>query len=151
MDEAEKLCDRVAVIDHGKVIALGSPRELISSLGGEHVVEFAFEGNGETVSGPGAAATDSGATPADGSGAAPASLAENGERIRAKLLPLPSVRSARAEADGFALTVGEPHVMIPALLQFADAERLPLSRLTTRQASLEDVFVTLTGRHLRDE
>src|SRR5512135_1651867 len=41
MDEAERLCDRVAVVDLGKVIALGSPTELIASLGGEHVVEFA--------------------------------------------------------------------------------------------------------------
>ena len=40
MDEAERLCDRVAVVDHGKVIALGSPRELIAELGGEHVIEF---------------------------------------------------------------------------------------------------------------
>src|SRR3982750_3227847 len=40
MDEAEKLCDRVAIVDHGHVIALGSPRELIASLGAEHVVEF---------------------------------------------------------------------------------------------------------------
>ena len=42
MDEAERLCDRVAIIDHGKVIALGSPAELISRLGGEHIVEFAL-------------------------------------------------------------------------------------------------------------
>ncbi len=44
MDEAERLCDRVAIIDHGKVIALGSPADLISRLGGEHVVEFALGG-----------------------------------------------------------------------------------------------------------
>src|SRR4051812_16073149 len=42
MDEAEILCDRVAIVDHGKVIALGSPRQLIGSLGAEHVVEFAL-------------------------------------------------------------------------------------------------------------
>ena len=41
MDEAERLCDRVAIVDHGKVIALGSPAELIARLGGEHVIEFA--------------------------------------------------------------------------------------------------------------
>src|SRR5262249_12240521 len=41
MDEAERLCDRVAIVDHGKVIALGSPMELIARLGGEHLIEFA--------------------------------------------------------------------------------------------------------------
>ena len=46
MDEAERLCDRVAIIDHGKIIALGSPRELIARLGGDHIVEFALESNG---------------------------------------------------------------------------------------------------------
>ena len=40
MDEAERLCDRIAIMDHGKVIALGTPRELIASIGVEHVVEF---------------------------------------------------------------------------------------------------------------
>src|SRR5438309_578463 len=46
MDEAERLCDRVAIIDHGKVIALGSPAQLIARVGGEHVVEFAVGGEG---------------------------------------------------------------------------------------------------------
>ncbi|MBK7874300.1 MAG: ABC transporter ATP-binding protein [Planctomycetes bacterium] len=119
MDEAEKLCDRVAIVDHGRVIAQGSPAELIRSLGGDHVVEFAFQ---------------------DGLRA--------GEL--AALEALPGVRAARAEADGGALTVGEPHVTIPALLAFAEREHRALARLSTRQASLEDVFVTLTGRHLRD-
>ena len=41
MDEAERLCDRVAIMDHGNVIALGTPRELVASIGVEHVVEFA--------------------------------------------------------------------------------------------------------------
>ena len=49
MDEAERLCDRVAIIDHGKIIAQGSPRELIARLGGEHIVEFALEGNGDAA------------------------------------------------------------------------------------------------------
>jgi ABC-2 type transport system ATP-binding protein len=42
MEEAARLCDRVAIVDHGKVIALGTPRELIASLGAEHVIEFAI-------------------------------------------------------------------------------------------------------------
>ena len=43
MEEAERLCDRVAIVDHGLIIALGSPRELIARLGGEHVVEFSVQ------------------------------------------------------------------------------------------------------------
>jgi ABC-2 type transport system ATP-binding protein len=120
MDEAERLCDRVAIIDHGRVIALGSPADLITRLGGEHVVEFAVGGD--------APAPD------------PAGFAD-----------LPSVQMARAGADGFTLTVHEPHRTIPALLDRLEAAGRPLARLTTRQVSLEDVFVALTGRHLRDE
>ncbi len=119
MDEAERLCDRVAIIDHGRVIAIGSPAELIARLGGEHVVEFA---------------TGGGAPRPD-----PSSFGG-----------LPTVRSCRSEADGYCLTVGEPHLAIPALLDDLEARQLPLARLATRQVSLEDVFVSLTGRHLRD-
>ena len=120
MDEAERLCDRVAIIDQGKVIALGSPAQLIARIGGEHVVEFAVGGDGPAPDAAGFAG-------------------------------LASVLSARAEADGYLLTVGEPHRAIPALLDDLDARGLPLARLTTRQVSLEDVFVALTGRHLRDD
>ena len=49
------------------------------------------------------------------------------------------------------LTVGEPHSAIPALLEYLKSQQRPLARLTTRQVSLEDVFVSLTGRTLRDE
>ncbi len=119
MDEAERLCDRVAVVDHGKVIAQGSPAELIADLGGEHVVEFSLD---------------------DGAALEPAAL----ER-------LPAVRSARREADGFSLSVTEPHVALPALLDRLHEGGHRLAGLSTRHASLEDVFVKLTGRRLRDE
>ncbi|TMA10388.1 MAG: ABC transporter ATP-binding protein, partial [Deltaproteobacteria bacterium] len=114
MDEAERLCDRVAIVDKGKVIALGTPQELIASLGGQQVVEFA---------------TESPTQPDGWSG-------------------LPSVRSARRSADGVALTVEQLHVALPAIL--ARAEPLRLTRLSTHQATLEDVFVHLTGRRLRE-
>jgi ABC-2 type transport system ATP-binding protein len=120
MDEAERLCDRVAVVDHGEVIALGSPVELIAGLGGEHVVEFALA-NGFTVP-------------------------------DADLMSLPAVLEVRKDAaGGTALTVAEPHIAIPALLRKVQGRGCDLIRLTTRHASLEDVFVHLTGRHLRDE
>ena len=56
---------------------------------------------------------------------------------------LPAVNSARRELDGFSLTVAEPHVALPALLAKLHDDKLELARLTTRHASLEDVFVTL--------
>jgi ABC-2 type transport system ATP-binding protein len=120
MDEAERLCDRVAIVDHGKIIALGRPRELIARMGGEHVVEFAL---GDDATRP-----------------EPAAFAD-----------LDAVTAVRAEGDGFALTVSEPHRTIPALLDRLERDGRTLARLTTRQVSLEDVFVDLTGRHLRDD
>jgi ABC-2 type transport system ATP-binding protein len=125
MDEAERLCDRLAIVDHGQVIAEGSPADLIERLGGHHVVEFAV--SAETKSSDGAA-----------------------------LHPwrgLPSVESVRKDKDNgmIALSVKEPHLTIPALLDAIKKQQTELQHLTTRQASLEDVFVRLTGRHLREE
>ena len=121
MDEAEKLCDRIAVVDLGRIIQSGTPRELIRTLGGDHVVEIAREDG-------------------DGRPFAPE-----------ELLDLPAVRAAHAEAGQLVLTVTEPHLAIPALLERVDSRGRSLASLATRHASLEDVFVSLTGRHLRDE
>ncbi|MFO0801060.1 MAG: ABC transporter ATP-binding protein [Gemmataceae bacterium] len=119
MDEAERLCDRVAVVDHGKVIALGTPRELIADLGGEHVVEFSVDG-------------------------------ELPAAVQAECGRLPAVQAVRAEAGGYRLTVGDPAAAIPPLMDLIRGNGVRLAGLTTRTATLEDVFVTLTGRHLRD-
>ena len=64
---------------------------------------------------------------------------------------LPAVRSARRETNHFSLSVSEPHVALPALLARLEARGLALSNLTTRHASLEDVFVHLAGRHINEE
>ncbi|MBC7854625.1 MAG: ABC transporter ATP-binding protein [Pirellulaceae bacterium] len=119
MDEAERLCDRVAVVDQGKVIALGSPKELISQLGGEHVVDFALS--------DGAAIADE------------------------ELKQVASVNTVRTDAGTFSLSVSEPHLAIPSLLSLLKSRGSELSTLTTRHATLEDVFVSLTGRHLQAE
>jgi ABC-2 type transport system ATP-binding protein len=63
---------------------------------------------------------------------------------------LPAVRSVRKDAGHICLSVAEPHVALPALLEQLRQTGQQLAGLTTRHASLEDVFVTLTGRHLRD-
>jgi ABC-2 type transport system ATP-binding protein len=120
MDEAERLCDRLAIVDHGQIIAEGSPSDLIERLGGHHVVEFSVSRNSD--------------------GAA-----------QAAWRGLPSVESVREDDGLIALNVKQPHLTIPALLEAIDKQGSTLQHLTTRQASLEDVFVNLTGRHLREE
>ena len=68
---------------------------------------------------------------------------DDGDRVRRE--------EAHADGNGIALTAAELHIAIPALLERLQSHKLELARLSTRQASLEDVFVNLTGRHLRDE
>jgi ABC-2 type transport system ATP-binding protein len=119
MDEAERLCDRIAIVDQGRVIALGNPRELIASLGGNHMLEF--------------------------------SLLNGGAADEAWLRTLPAVTATRREANHFVLSVTEPHVALPALLHGLQSQGLEMASLSTRHASLEDVFVSLTGRHLAAE
>ena len=127
MDEAERLCDRVAIVDHGRVIALGTPRELISSLGADHVVEFVLVHDGS------------------GNGL-------NEETLRG-MDGVRGVRRSGAANNGNAweLRSSELHRSVPALLAELTRHDLQLAELRTHSATLEDVFVHLTGRQLRDE
>jgi ABC-2 type transport system ATP-binding protein len=120
MDEAERLCERVAIMDRGKVIALGTPRELIASIGVEHMIEFA---------------------------------AVNGARAMdvAALRRVDGIRNVRNDNGSVQMQVAELHRTVPALLDELSRQGVRLTELRTHSASLEDVFVALTGRHLRDE
>jgi ABC-2 type transport system ATP-binding protein len=131
MDEAERLCDRVAVVDHGKLIALGSPRELISSLGGQDVIEVSLESPGG-----GAAVAESGA--------------KGPVLDEREAAALPGVHGIRRVAGIISFAVDPLHVALPALVDYLRDRRFRLERLATRHATLEDVFVSLTGRGLRD-
>ncbi|MEO8070728.1 MAG: ABC transporter ATP-binding protein [Acidobacteriota bacterium] len=117
MDEAERLCERVAIMDHGQIIASGTPRELIASIGVEHVLEF----------------STTGVLDLDPIGR------------------LGGVRDVRTAEDSVLMQVTELHHAMPALLQELGRQGRPLTELRTHSASLEDVFVALTGRTLRDE
>ena len=117
MEEAHRLCDRVAIIDRGRVIALDTPARLIASLGAEHVVEF------ETERLPDIQPIES----------------------------LPDVRSVRVDGDTVSLTVAEVHRAVPALLLELQRQQLDLTNLVTHHATLEDVFVAMTGRHLEED
>jgi ABC-2 type transport system ATP-binding protein len=112
----ERLCDRIAIVDRGKIIALDTPAGLISRLGAEHVLEI------ETQTLP------------------------NLDRLRA----LADVFDLRVDGTIVSLTVREVHRAIPALLLELASQSVALTRLTTHHATLEDVFVAMTGRHLRE-
>jgi len=118
MDEAERLCDRVAVVDHGRTIAFGTPKELIASLGAEHVIEFA--------------------------------LADGQAPPEAALRALPGVHEVRLDAGRTSLSVEELHSSLPAVIDELERHGLGMTELVTHHATLEDLFLHLTGRHLRD-
>jgi ABC-2 type transport system ATP-binding protein len=121
MEEAERLCDRVAIMDHGRTIALGTTQQLVASLGAEHIVEFAVAGR------------------------------ETGEVNVALLKAIPGVQSHRVDAGLHQLSVGELHTAVPRIFAVLDEQGLNLSEFRTHSATLDDVFVALTGRTLRDE
>ncbi|HSM00801.1 MAG TPA: ABC transporter ATP-binding protein [Candidatus Limnocylindria bacterium] len=118
MEEAQRLCDRVAIIERGKAIAIGSPDELIASLDGNLVVEIEMAA---------------------------------GDVEDAAVRRLAGVTSVRRENGALLVSVQEAHVTVPALLDLFRARSASLAHLTLRQATLEDVYVSLTGRQYRDE
>jgi ABC-2 type transport system ATP-binding protein len=121
MDEAERLCDRVAIMDHGRVIALGTPKQLIASVGGDHIVEFAVAGD------------------------------ERGKIDAKALTAIPGVQSHRVDAGLHQLSVTDLHTTVPRIFDEISAMGFDLTEFRTHSATLEDVFVSLTGRYLRDE
>jgi len=121
MDEAERLCDRIAIVDHGKMIALGTPRELVRSLGAEQMVELTMR---------------------DGS----AGVLDVNE-----LATLPGVLGVRVDGPVVSLQVTAAHEALPALLSAVERAGAAVAELRTHTPTLEDVFVSLTGRHLREQ
>ena len=122
MEEAERMCDRVAIIDRGRIIASGTPHELVSRIGGGHMIEI--------------------------------TLADDGQRLHVEAertwSELEGVTSVSLDGNRVRLAVTETHTVIPALLDRIRQQNLELSSMVTRHASLEDVFVEITGRHLHD-
>ncbi|CAG0956975.1 Linearmycin resistance ATP-binding protein LnrL [Gammaproteobacteria bacterium] len=119
MEEAERLCDRVAIVDQGRVIAIDTPRALIRSLGAEQVVEVEVS---------------------EGIAATPGLF--DGTQ---------GVLSARLDGPLWTLQVSAAHEAVPAVLHRVEEAGLSLTELRTHTPTLEDVFVSLTGRHLREQ
>ncbi|HEY48777.1 MAG TPA: ABC transporter ATP-binding protein [Dehalococcoidia bacterium] len=116
MEEAERLCDRIAIMDHGHIIAMGSPRGLIKEHFAESAIQFKMTGY------PG----------------------------REALVALKGVTDVIEEGDEIILYTGSIPVTISALLELASSRSAELSDLSIRHADLEDVFIKLTGKRIRD-
>ena len=116
MEEAARLCNRIAILDHGKVIARGTPEELIASLGAAQIIEV-------TTVPP---------------------LPD------AALAAVPGVKRTTVKADARVLYVLDATVTLPSLLELARSSKATVKHVVTREATLEDVFVHLTGSELRD-
>jgi len=117
MEEAERLCDHVVIVDRGRVVAQGTPPQLIGSIGAEQVVEFS---------------------------AAPPLSVETLSRI-------PGVRTVNERNGRVQLSVSGLHIAVPALMSAVEHQGSALLHLSTRQGTLDDVFLALTGRSLREE
>ena len=117
MDEAERLCDRVAIVDHGKVIALGTPPDLIARC----------------------TRRTSSSSPSEP------------ELDEAALRALPGVAEPHRRGPNWSLPVNSLAETVPALLERIERSGAKLVNLSTHRATLEDLFVSLTGRALRED
>jgi ABC-2 type transport system ATP-binding protein len=116
MDEAEALCDRLAIIDHGKILRSGTPAELIASLGIPSVVELTFDGTAPDPS---------------------AFAARLGSPVEAR-------------GDVWEIPTPDLKTLLPRVFTTIESERLEYNQVHVRRATLEDVFLQLTGRSLRE-
>jgi ABC-2 type transport system ATP-binding protein len=120
MEEAARLCDRVAIIDHGKVIAVDRPTELVAAMNADQIVEFRTR-------------------PALTTGQ------------ESEICALSGVGSLACHEGALVLSVSRIGATLPTLLAALDQHGLEVLELKTHQPTLEDVFVSLTGRALRDD
>ena len=116
MEEAEALCERVAIMDRGRIMAMDSPRELVRGLDFDNTVECTFAGSVE----------------------------------RERLLALPAVRDVKKENGAHFLFTNDVSATLAGLMGLTDGGGERVQSLQVRTATLEDLFISLTGRRLRD-
>lgn len=116
MEEAEQLCHRVGIIDHGQIIALDEPRNLIANADLDSAVEVTCR-------------------------------SEDAEAVFAGI---PGVSQVIREENRYILRTKESSAVLRELTRLGDEQKLELAGMSVRQGTLEDVFLLLTGRSLRN-
>ncbi|MDE3204941.1 MAG: ATP-binding cassette domain-containing protein [Acidobacteriota bacterium] len=120
LDEADALCDRVMIMDHGQIVADGTPAELKRQAAGDSV-ELTVGGERD----PGA-------------------------RAAAALQGAPFIREISVDGDRLRLYVQEGPAALPDIFRMLDAERITVRQVSLSEPTLDDVFLARTGRSLRD-
>ncbi len=126
MEEADRLCDRLAIVDDGRIVVDGTPADLKRSVGDDRVAISLV-------------ANDA------------ASLAEAGARVASRLASVGEVSSVDQTSDGIELSVADAHRSIPELIRILDADDVRIGGLSVREPSLDDVFLRYTGKRIRPE
>ena len=119
MEEADQLCDRVAIMDHGKILALDTPEELKRSVGADTIVTVRADGEMPTLA----------------------------ERLAAEI---EEVTGTRTIDGGLELHVKEAERLVPRVVNAAEGAGFELADLSVAEPTLENVFISLTGKELRD-
>ena len=126
MEEADRLCGRLAIIDQGRIVASGSPAELKRSISTERVlVRLGVDG-------------------VDG-------LAGAQEAAERSVSGMPAVTGIERTTDGVVLSVGDAEAVIADVLRCLDGGLVRVTGLSTEKPSLDDVFLNVTGRRIRSE
>ena len=123
MEEADRLCRRLAIVDGGRIVVEGTPEELKRGIGADTVVL--------------------GLEPAGGEGLV--------ARVRQQLGDLVAAEAVEPHPSGVSVAVPNASAAIPALLRRLDGDGIRIVSLQMRQPSLDDVFTKYTGRHIREE
>lgn len=122
LEEADQLCDRLAIIDHGTIRVTGSPKELKAGLGGDRL-----------------SVTVQHSTP------------EKLAKLSGGVRPLPFVRDIRAGRNGLHIRVESPEKSLPAVMEVANSLECAIDGIEYQRPRLEDVFVTYTGHPFTEE